>query len=172
MIIWLNGAFGAGKTTTAAELRGLLPASRVFDPETVGYLLMANLADYEVTDFQHWPPWRSLVVAALADVSAFTGQHLIAPQTVPEREYLDEIFGGLRRAGLDVLHVLLRADEAVLRQRILGSDEAQSWRLAQLDGFLGAASGWIAEAADLVVDTSGLTPAQAAAQIASALPGT
>ncbi|MEP7025229.1 MAG: hypothetical protein ABJB47_15815 [Actinomycetota bacterium] len=44
MIIWLNGAFGAGKTTTATLLSELVPASRVFDPETVGYMLMAHPA--------------------------------------------------------------------------------------------------------------------------------
>jgi hypothetical protein len=171
MIIWLNGAFGGGKTTTAAELRGLIGGSRVFDPETVGYLLMANLADYPMTDFRHWPPWRSLVVAAMTQVAGFTGQHLIAPQTVPERDYLEEIVGGLRRDGLEVVHVLLQADAAVLRQRILGSQEAQAWRLDQLDGFLRAADDWIAKEADLVVDTSAVTPAEAAVQIASALPG-
>lgn len=34
MIIWLNGTFGAGKTTTAHELAKLVPGSRLFDPET------------------------------------------------------------------------------------------------------------------------------------------
>ncbi|WP_228834433.1 AAA family ATPase [Nocardia abscessus] len=33
MIIWLNGTFGAGKTTTAGELTALLPGSRIFDTE-------------------------------------------------------------------------------------------------------------------------------------------
>lgn len=42
VIIWLNGAFGAGKTTTAAELAGTMPSARMFDPEMVGYLLMAS----------------------------------------------------------------------------------------------------------------------------------
>lgn len=46
MIVWLNGTFGCGKTTTAAELRFLIPSSRVFGPETVGYMLQPNLADY------------------------------------------------------------------------------------------------------------------------------
>jgi adenylylsulfate kinase-like enzyme len=34
VIVWLNGAFGMGKTTTAAELLSLLPDARQFDPET------------------------------------------------------------------------------------------------------------------------------------------
>lgn len=65
MIIWLNGTFGCGKTSTAAELHPLVPSSRVFDPETVGYMLQPNLADHPISDFQHWPPWRPLVVVVL-----------------------------------------------------------------------------------------------------------
>jgi hypothetical protein len=55
VIVWLNGAFGCGKTTTAAELRSLIPSGRLFDPETVGYMLRPNLADHPVSDFQHCP---------------------------------------------------------------------------------------------------------------------
>ena len=82
MIIWLNGTFGCGKTSTASELHSLVPSSRVFDPETVGYMLQQNLADQPVSDFQHWPPWRPLVVATATELARFTGQHLIAPQTI------------------------------------------------------------------------------------------
>ena len=132
MIIWLNGTFGCGKTSTAAELHSLVPSSRVFDPETVGYMLQPNLADQPVSDFQHWPPWRPLVVATATELARFTGQHLIAPQTILVRAYLEQIFAGLRDAGLDVFHVVLDASEEVLRQRIQGSAEARAWRLDHL----------------------------------------
>ncbi len=125
MIVWLNGTFGCGKTTTAAELRCLIPSSRVFDPETVGYMLQPNLADHPVTDFQHWPPWRRLVVATASELARFTGQHLIAPQT-------------------------------------------QQWRLAHLPAYQQSRS-WLIPEADLVVDTGGRTPAEAAGQIAGVL---
>ena len=43
MILWINGAFGSGKTTTAYELhRRLKPLSYVYDPENVGYFLRKN----------------------------------------------------------------------------------------------------------------------------------
>ncbi|WP_433522294.1 hypothetical protein ACQPZ2_34800 [Nocardia pseudovaccinii] len=64
MIIWLNGTFGAGKTTTAQELTALLPGSRIFDTEEVGIMLRHVLASEIVRDFQDWQPWRALVVAA------------------------------------------------------------------------------------------------------------
>jgi hypothetical protein len=169
MSIWLNGPFGGGKTTTAAALRPLIPASRLFDPETVGYMLQGNLADRPVSDFQHWPPWRPLVVATAREIARYTGQHLIAPQTVLTRDYLDQIFAGLRAAGLAVFQLVLDADEAVLRRRIHGSDEGREWRLANLPGYLTARS-WMVPAADLVVHAGAATPAEAARQIAAALP--
>lgn len=100
MIVWLNGTFGAGKTTVAAALAPLIPRARLFDPETVGYLLQPNLADHPVPDFQQWPPWRHLVVATATELTRYTGEHLIAAQTVLNRDYLAEIFTGLRAGGL------------------------------------------------------------------------
>lgn len=47
MIIWINGAFGGGKTTLAEELQRRLPHAILFDPEYVGYLLVKWV----------WPPW-------------------------------------------------------------------------------------------------------------------
>jgi chloramphenicol 3-O-phosphotransferase len=169
MIIWLNGTFGCGKTSTAVALHSLVPSSRLFDPETVGYMLQPNLTDKPVSDFQHWPPWRPLVVATAAELARFTGQHLIAPQTILVRAYMEQIFAGLRDAGLDVFHVVLDAGEEVLRQRILGSAEARAWRLDHLAEYRSSRA-WMILAADLAVDTGCRTPAEIAHQIADALP--
>jgi hypothetical protein len=168
VIIWLNGAFGAGKTTTAAELVTLIPDSRLFDPETVGYMLTPNLADRWPGDFQHWPPWRSLVAATAAELTAYTGQHLIAPQTVMRKPYLEEIATALLAAGLDVFHVLLDVQEQVLRDRIEASQEAVEWRLEHVAEYQAARS-WLLDAADLVVDTTELSPADAAQSVARSL---
>lgn len=170
MIVWLNGTFGCGKTAAAGELVSLNAGSRLFDPETVGYMLRPNLADHAVADFQHWPPWRSLVVAAASELARYTGQHLIAPQTVMSRRYAGEIFEGLRAAGLGVFHVVLDASETVLRERIEGAAEARAWRLAHLAEYRTARE-WMTAEADLVVDTSTLTPFQVARSIAAALAG-
>jgi hypothetical protein len=168
MIIWINGTFGAGKTTTAAELLPLIPEARFFDPETVGYMLQPNLADHPVTDFQHWPPWRRLVVATMTEIIGFTGQHLIASQTVLDQSYLTEIFDGLRAGGLEVFHVLLDPDPKALRKRIERSPEATQWRLDHLDEYAAARS-WMVSEADLVMDTTHIPADQAAGLIASAI---
>jgi hypothetical protein len=132
-------------------------------------MLQPNLADYPVPDFQHWPPWRSLVVAAATELNRYTGQHLIAAQTVLTPDYLEEILAGLRAAQLAPFHVLLDADEDVLRARIDASQEARQWQLDHLAPYR-AARPWLRQQADLMVDTSARTAAQAAGEIASALP--
>lgn len=169
VIIWLNGTFGGGKTSTAAELLPRVPNARLFDPETVGFMLRPNLADRPVTDFQHWEAWRSLVVATATELARYTGQHLIAPQTVLDRPYLRQIRSGLEAAGQTMFVVLLDASYEALHQRIEASDEARQWRLDHLATYQ-AAREWMASDADLVLDTTAQTASAAAEKIAAALP--
>jgi chloramphenicol 3-O-phosphotransferase len=169
VIVWLNGTFGAGKTVTAAALVPLIPEARLFDPETVGYMLRPNLADHPVPDFQDWAPWRALVVATATELARYTGEHLIAAQTILNRDYLAEIVTGLRAAGVAVFHVLLDASDGILRRRIEASEEARQWRLDHLTEYRQARR-WLCHEADLVLDTAALTAAQAAREIARALP--
>jgi chloramphenicol 3-O-phosphotransferase len=169
VIIWLNGTFGVGKSSTAQRLAAMVPDSRVFDPEAVGQMLRGVLVDRPVGDFQDWAAWRPLVAASIIEIARMTGQHVIAPQTVLRREYFDQIAGQLRAAELDVFHVVLDAADAVLRNRIETSDEAVEWRLTHLDEYQDARS-WMTEGADYVVDTAASTPPQIARRIFAALP--
>ncbi len=57
MIIWLNGTFGAGKTTVASRLLELASGFRVFDPEFVGYLLMNAGQDIRPWRHNHVEPY-------------------------------------------------------------------------------------------------------------------
>jgi chloramphenicol 3-O-phosphotransferase len=169
VIIWLNGTFGVGKTSTAQRLAAMVPDSRVFDPEAVGQMLRGVLVDRPVGDFQDWPAWRALVAAALIEITRMTGQHVVVPQAVLKRDYFDQIFAQLRAAELDTFHVVLDAADAVLRNRIETSDEAREWRLTHLDEYQDARS-WMTDAADFVVDTAASTPPQIARRIFGALP--
>lgn len=171
MIIWLNGTFGAGKTSTANELVTLLDAARLFDPEWVGYMLKANLADQEFTDFQELPPWRTLVPAVMDQIGRLTGQHLITVQSVLVQSYWRELQAGLDRHSLPLFHVLLRADPAVLAERIRADQaerDASQWRLDHLSEFA-AARAWMEAAADLVVDSTALPVPAVASLIANAV---
>ena len=126
MIVWLNGTVGCGKTTTiTAGLRSLIPSSRLFDPETVGYVLRPSLADHPVSGFQHLATVAAAGGGYSHGIGAFTGQHLIAPQN-PDPCLLEQIFADLREAGLPVFHIVLDADEELLPRRIQGSPEGCS----------------------------------------------
>jgi shikimate kinase len=171
MIIWLNGPFGVGKTTTATELATTLPNSRLFDAEMVGYLLRAILPDYEFSDFQELPPWRALVPVVTSEITRFTGQHLLATQSVLNQAYWNELHHGFARHALDVFHIVLRAGPQALAERINADQEdqqARQWRLDHISDYL-AAQDWMQATADLVIDTTTLTASQAARSIHQAV---
>ena len=55
-----QGAFGAGKTTLAAELQRRMPDAISYDPEYVGDILTRWVPTPESGDFQDLPLWRKL----------------------------------------------------------------------------------------------------------------
>ncbi|MGA4844103.1 AAA family ATPase [Streptomyces sp. G45] len=169
MIVWLNGTFGAGKTTTSKALAALLPDARIFDTETVGYLLRPVLRDAApVDDFQEWPPWRALVVETAAQILTYVQGVLVIPQTVLVERYWREIHDGLTKAGVPVRHFVLHTDPDTLARRIEGDTVetgARQWRLDHIARYQEALP-WLRRAAD-VIDTTHLTPAQTAAAVAA-----
>ena len=167
MILWLNGAFGVGKTTTAQAIRKAAPAWRLFDPEHVGLLLAANLAGVEFNDFQDLPPWRSLVPLIASELSDFTGDDLLVVQTVMVRDYWEEMRTRFSERQQKVVHVVLDAPAAALESRIKADQverSAEQWRLDHVSSYETARS-WLLPAADLVVDTDVLSAADAATYI-------
>jgi hypothetical protein len=116
VIIWINGGFGAGKTTLAEELHRRLPDAVVYDPEDVGVMLWKWMPPNG--DFQDLPSWRELVVATAVSLRRHHADTLIVPMTLIRAAYQAEILGGLAAAGEEVLHVFLELDAGVLRQRI------------------------------------------------------
>jgi adenylylsulfate kinase-like enzyme len=118
VIIWINGAFGAGKTTLAEELGRRLPNAMPYDPEYVGYILRKWVPPAESGDFQDIPAWRKLVASFATTLAAEYGRPLIVPMTLVDPDYRDEIFGLITKAGERVLHVFLDVPAAELRRRI------------------------------------------------------
>ena len=116
VIIWLNGAFRAGKTTLAEELHRRLPEAVVYNPEDVGLMLWKWIRPNG--DFQHLPSWRELVVATALSLRRHHADTLIVPMSLIRDAYRAEILGGLADAGEQVLHVFLEVDAGVLRERL------------------------------------------------------
>ncbi|MFF2996632.1 ATP-binding protein [Streptomyces sp. NPDC057950] len=174
MIVWLNGTHGAGKTTTSVLVQRLIPDSRVFDAEKVGETLMDITPGLPATDnFQHWPPWRPLVVETARRVLDYTGGTLVMPMTVLVEQYWREISSSLAQHTIPVRHFVLHADQDTLRARIAGDTVLgpnSPFRLQYLEPYAEAARTWLHAEAE-VVDTTHLTPAQTAQQIAEAVNG-
>jgi adenylylsulfate kinase-like enzyme len=118
VIIWINGAFGAGKTTLAGELERLLPDAMSFDPEDVGMILRQWVPAPESGDFQDIPAWRKLVADFANTLIAEYGRPLVVPMTLVNADYREEIFGLIRKAGGRVVHVFLDVPAGELRRRI------------------------------------------------------
>lgn len=102
-------------------MQQLIPDSRVLDAEKVGETLMDITPGLPATDnFQHWPPWRPLVVETARRVLDYAGGTLVMPMTVLVEQYWREISSGLAQHAIPVRHFVLHADQDTLRGRIAG----------------------------------------------------
>jgi len=144
MIVWLNGSFGVGKTTTAAALSARWPEAIVFDPEILGVgLRLWTPPEAEVHDFQDIALWRDLVVTTSAGLVAEWGRPLIVPMTVLRPAYFDEIIGRLRDDGQEVHHFCLTAPADVLRARAEARARTQPEFSSMSEAERHAAQAWI-----------------------------
>ncbi|ANF97281.1 AAA family ATPase [Paenibacillus bovis] len=145
MIIMINGAFGTGKTTVAAQLHSLLPGSMIYDPEQVGYMLREMIPSsmqlpYEQTgDFQDMDLWKLLVVQVAAHLQQQYRRHLIVPMTICNREKFEFIHHGFIQLDPDTYHFCLLASRAVIHQRLRKRGEVEgNWCFQQTDRCLKA----------------------------------
>jgi 8-oxo-dGTP pyrophosphatase MutT (NUDIX family) len=181
VIVWINGASGAGKTTTARELIELIPNSTLFDPEDIGAAVVHLLPPKhlaEVGDLQDLPIWRRLVIDTAAAMLAELGGTLVVPMTLLRQEYRDEIFGGLAARRISVRHLLLAPAETILRARTAdretpsdppdGEIRQGQWAYDHIEPYRAALASWLTADAHLI-DNSALTPYETAARIAQAL---
>ncbi|MFC1435371.1 AAA family ATPase [Streptacidiphilus sp. N1-3] len=176
MIVWVNGPFGAGKTTTTALLQQALDGALLFDPEEVGFVIRQSFPEghpQRHKDFQDYPMWPPLVAQHAIHLEHYTKAPVIAPMTLLRHDYADTIFSTIRAAGIELRHLLIHADPQTLRARIEGSSEfpddevrsekVRAFRRRKLADYESAYDTWLRDQAD-VIDTSSLTPEQAAEQ--------
>lgn len=164
MIIWLNGAFGVGKTQTVFELHSRIPGSFVFDPEQIGFSLRKILPPEMHRDFQNHPVWREFTYKTLRYVAENFSGVIIVPMTVVNPLYHKQIIGALHREGLQVYHfTLLASRETILRRLRWRGDGSNSWGARHLDRCLNALSD---EKFAVHLNTEGKTIATVAEEIA------
>jgi hypothetical protein len=148
VIVWVNGAFGSGKTTLVAEPHRRWPEALVYDPERIGYVLR-DMVEVPKGNFQHLPLWRRQVASMAVGLVEEYGRPVLAPMTVVRPHYAEEIFGALEAAGVTVHHFFLEVPADVLEQRLdarvvapddpVRDEAARRWGKAQIAQCVAAA---------------------------------
>ncbi|WP_180968262.1 AAA family ATPase [Cytobacillus massiliigabonensis] len=135
MIIWINGTFGSGKTTTAYELHRRVENSFVYDPERFGYVFMRNVPkDLAKDDFQDYPLWREANYTLLKQLSDEFKGTIIVPMTLTNEMYFLEIVGKLIENNVEVKHFTLIASKSTIQKRLRKRLEGKnSWAYQQME---------------------------------------
>lgn len=147
MIVMVNGAFGAGKTTQAENLTELIPNSMIVDPELSGYLLRELIPDSirdeseRSGDFQDLELWRVLVVEVAKLVKHKYQRNLIVPMTLYKPHNYTYIKAELEQLD-EVYHFTLMASKEKIHERLtLRGDEVGGWQFQQTEKCLNALQG-------------------------------
>ncbi|SDN61962.1 AAA family ATPase [Streptomyces wuyuanensis] len=119
MIVWVNGAFGSGKSTLVDEVRSRWPEALVYDPEMVGYVLR-EIVEVPTGDFQDLRLWRRQVANLAVGLVEEYQRPVLVPMTLVDPGYVEEIFGALKDVGITTQHFFLKVPEDVLVERIDG----------------------------------------------------
>jgi hypothetical protein len=167
VIVWINGAFGSGKTTTAGLVVTMLDGAKLFDPEYVGYMLMP-FVESPTGDFQDLRLWRHLVVEAMTGLARQYPHPWVAPMSLINAAYRAEILGGIRGGGVEVREFVLAVPEQNLRARIDADQmdpKARQWRHDHVSQALTT----FASLTDATFIDASQTPDQVAAAVASHL---
>jgi len=136
-IVWINGAFGAGKTSVAQEVLRLRPDWMLFDPEEVGFMARTICAPYlaepeKTGDFQDLDIWVPLVVQTAAALLQAYHRPLVVPMTLVDLDKWIRLRDGL--AGIGALHhfTLAVSAETLAGRLVARGDALQTWPHLQI----------------------------------------
>lgn len=130
MIVWINGAFGSGKTQTAYELSKRVRDSFVFDPENAGFYIGNNLPQQnKIGDFQDYDMWRKFNNMMIKYIELNYKGTVFVPMTVTNKRYLKEMMDNV-----NVQHITLIAQAQTLHKRLRSRGEKKnSWGAQQIN---------------------------------------
>ena len=131
MIVWINGSFGVGKTSTAKLLKNKLDKSIIYDPEEVG-IFLSNMFNHGKDDFQDYELWRILNSDILKYLCSIH-EIVIVPMTITNKNYYDEIISGLKTSGIEIKHFILNASKEEIINRLDSRDNSTEWAYNQVD---------------------------------------
>lgn len=164
MIIWINGAFGSGKTQTAYELHRRIKNSFVYDPENIGFFIRDNIPPkLKNKDFQNYYLWRNFNYDMLSYMAKKYDGIIIVPMTITNRQYYNEIIGKLSKE-FTVKHFILSATRETILKRLGRRFETKnSWAVQQIDRCIEAFSTSITE---ITIQTDRMTIYEVVQEIA------
>lgn len=156
MIIWINGAFGSGKTQTAYELHRKLKNSFVYDPEQVGYFLRKNMPKEIIQgDFQNQTLWRTFNYQIIKNIYEKYNGDIIIPMTINNKSYFNEIIGKLLEDNKSIDHYILGASkETIIKRLHKRSFRKNDWAINQIDSCVNGFKELMSES--IYIDTNNL----------------
>ncbi len=168
MIIWLNGAFGSGKTQTAYELQRRIPNSYVYDPENAGAFIRRNVPEpvkrLDNGDYQNYPMWRRFNLEMLSYIAEHYDGIIIVPMTITNRQYFDELVGGLSKRYTMKHFILFASKETIIKRLSSRFERKNSWPELQIDRCIKA---FTTDICDMRVDTDSMAIYEVAERIAN-----
>ena len=141
MIIWIDGAYGVGKSTLAEKLHALLPNSFIFDAENVGNAVRDNMPQsvYYSETFEGYPLWFHICNELLTELTDRFDGVVLVPMTLMRRESFARFAEPLRDQGIEIVHMLLESSREIIHDRILERGENEDcWCMRHIDDCLSA----------------------------------
>ncbi len=135
MIVWINGAFGSGKTSAAIELNKRLMGSKLYDPEEFGLFLREHVPGAKgYSDFQDHPLWARLNFDILKYLDSQDHTCVIVPMTLVNGKYYEQIIDKLRDGGTELRMYTLMASKKTITSRLIKRGDLEgSWAFQQTD---------------------------------------
>lgn len=132
-IIWINGAFGSGKTTCVEMLNKIINNSIIFDPEISGSMINSILpSKLKLYDFQDHKEWRIINNLLLKKLFYETTKIILIPMTITNQVYFYEILKGIPHN--ECKQVILIASHKTIVERLENRGEPiGSWPYQQID---------------------------------------
>jgi hypothetical protein len=168
-LVWLNGPYSIGKRTLAEFVRDHWQVA-MFDAEAWGNTLQRGLpAQHDAGDLQELEVWLRSVLRLGTELAWAFRPVVVMPATIYRRNAVLQLLDRFRKAGVDVVHVVMSTDEATLRARIHDRDVdayAKRWAIQHLRPSLAGLSGL---QDTLQLDATSRSPEQLAKDLARVL---
>jgi len=139
-VVWINGAFGVGKTTVAELLVERLGAAFLIDPEVIGTALRDDLVPPSLYpgDFQDLELWRAFTREAVRDAAQRFDGFVIVPMTIARPDYFEEVVRAIASTVRLDHFTLMASRETIVERELRRPDDQSAWVQQTVDRVLPA----------------------------------